>query len=112
MGKRIYLDQVVLYKELDTILSELPVGSMDAFEISGDRLKYIGFRSFTSKSYPEFDVCDGLLEQTFDMIICEQIFEHLLYPHRAAKKIFSNVEAKRVFPEHDSVLAKDSQLSC
>jgi SAM-dependent methyltransferase len=88
-GKRIYLDQVVLFPSLDGIIEGLPTSTMDALEISGDRWIKAGFRSFRSANYPEYDVCEKPLPESFDIIIAEQVFEHLLWPHRAAKNVYA-----------------------
>jgi SAM-dependent methyltransferase len=88
-GKYIYLDRVVLYQETERMIAPLPASTMDALEISGDRWATHGFRSYVSANYPEYDVCAGPLSNTFDIIIAEQVFEHLLWPHRAAKNVFS-----------------------
>jgi SAM-dependent methyltransferase len=88
-GKHIYLDRVVLYRETERIIAGLPIAKMDALEISGDRLSALGFRSFRSAHYPAFDVCESPLPDAFDIVIAEQVFEHLLWPHRAAKNVFA-----------------------
>jgi SAM-dependent methyltransferase len=88
-GPRMYLDQVVLFQELERIASDLPVGDMDALEISGTRWAKRGFRSFVSANYPEYDVCEKPLSGSFDIIVAEQVFEHLLWPHRATKNVYA-----------------------
>jgi hypothetical protein len=82
--------RVVMYEECFRLLSHLDTNSMDALEISaGDRWYDIKFKSFTSTSYPEFDICTDRLDQTFDLIIADQVFEHLLWPYRAAKNVYA-----------------------
>ena len=88
-GPRMYLDQVVLFQELDRLIATLPTGNMDALEISGNRWAKGGFRSYISANFPEYDVCEKPLPDSFDIIIAEQVFEHLLWPHRAAKNVYS-----------------------
>ena len=88
-GEHIFLDRLVLYQETDKLIAPLPVRSMDALEISGDRWASHGFRSYVSANYPDYDVCVRPLAETFDIIIAEQVFEHLLWPHRAAKNVFA-----------------------
>ena len=39
---------------------------------------------YISREYPAYDICDRPLDDTFDLIIAEQVFEHLLWPYRAA----------------------------
>jgi 2-polyprenyl-3-methyl-5-hydroxy-6-metoxy-1,4-benzoquinol methylase len=62
---------------------------MDALEISGDRWARHGFRSYVSVNYPEYDVCKEPVPSSFDIIIAEQVFEHILWPHRAAKNVYA-----------------------
>jgi SAM-dependent methyltransferase len=85
--RRTYLDRVVLYDELRRLISALPVSEMDALEISGSRWSKAGFRSYQSKKFPEYDVCEGALPETFDIIIADQVFEHLLWPYRGGRNV-------------------------
>ena len=88
-GDRIYLDRVVIYREMSRLIATLPIGNMDALEISGSRWAKGGFRSFVSTHIAGYDVCDKPLPDSFDIIIAEQVFEHLLWPHRAAKNVYA-----------------------
>ena len=51
-----------------------------------------GFRSFSEKNFPEFDICKDVLDQQFDIIIADQVFEHLPWPYRAAKNVHAMVK--------------------
>jgi SAM-dependent methyltransferase len=62
---------------------------MSALEISGSHWANAGFASFRSVEYPNFDICSQRLPDTFDMIIAEQVFEHLLWPYRAGRNVFA-----------------------
>jgi SAM-dependent methyltransferase len=86
-GEQVWLDRLVLYRETSRIISTLPIGNMDALEISGNRWAEGGFRSFLSVHYPDYDICAEPLARLFDIIFAEQIFEHLLWPHRAARHV-------------------------
>jgi SAM-dependent methyltransferase len=88
-GERMYLDQVILFQELNKIISSLPTVQMDALEISGNRWSNHGFRSFKSANFPDYDVCEKPLPEQFDFIVSEQVFEHLLWPHRAAENVYA-----------------------
>jgi SAM-dependent methyltransferase len=73
---------------------------MDAMEVSGDsysRWFPIPFKSFTRTSYPEFDICTDKIDATFDIIIADQVFEHLLWPYRAAKNIYGMLRPNGYF---------------
>jgi SAM-dependent methyltransferase len=80
--------RVVMDRECRKLIDSLNPPSLDALEISGDHWQSTGFKSYRSISYPEYDVCAGALPETFDLVIAEQVFEHLLWPYRAGKNIF------------------------
>ena len=63
---------------------------MRALEISGDNWKSMPDSAPTGKRhFPEFDVCAGTLPEQFDIIIADQVFEHLLWPYRAGKNVYA-----------------------
>ena len=59
----------------------------DALEISGERWKDFGFKSYRSIDFPDYDVCLAPLGERFDVIILEQVMEHVLWPYRAARNL-------------------------
>lgn len=66
--------------------------TLDVMEISaGEKWRNFPFRSFRALDYPEHDICnevfDPALEGAFDLIIADQVFEHLLWPYRAARNV-------------------------
>jgi SAM-dependent methyltransferase len=65
---------------------------MNALEISGGRWKTAGFRSYRSAYMPELDIDAAPLEEKFDIILAEQVWEHLKYPYRAGRHVFSMLE--------------------
>jgi SAM-dependent methyltransferase len=69
-------------------VSSLRPGSLDTLEISGRSWADRGFASYRSASFPEFDLCDEPLAESFDLIIAEQVFEHVLWPYRAARNVW------------------------
>jgi SAM-dependent methyltransferase len=81
--------RTVMYKECFRLVNTLNLSQMDALEISaGDKWQKLGFRTFTEANFPQFDICVHKLDRTFDMIIADQVFEHLLWPYRAAKNVY------------------------
>jgi SAM-dependent methyltransferase len=69
-------------------LESLGPAQRDAAEISGDARAGHGWKSFTSLNYPEFDLCAQLeLAQRFDVVICEQVIEHVVDPAAAARNL-------------------------
>jgi 2-polyprenyl-3-methyl-5-hydroxy-6-metoxy-1,4-benzoquinol methylase len=70
------------------LVKELDYTSMNALEISGDHWQNFGFQSYVIKGLPDFDVTKDKIGQQYDIIIAEQVFEHLTYPYRAAKNVY------------------------
>jgi hypothetical protein len=76
-GRVVYID------EWRAFLSELPLRSMSALEISPGTVSHwrnMGFGSYEAVSYPDFDITKQALPRTFDIIIAEHVFEHLRDP--------------------------------
>jgi SAM-dependent methyltransferase len=89
-GEPCLLDRVVLEQETKKLVDALPASKMDALEVSGERWKAYPFKSLRSADYPDYDICKKPLAlESFDLVIAEQVFEHLLYPYRAAKNVYA-----------------------
>jgi SAM-dependent methyltransferase len=89
-GEPLLLDRVVLEQETKKLVDALPASKMDALEVSGERWKAYPFKSLRSADYPDYDICKKPLAlESFDLVIAEQVFEHLLYPYRAAKNVYA-----------------------
>jgi SAM-dependent methyltransferase len=80
--------RVVMDCECQKLVAGLNPPTLDALEISGDAWQKTGFKSYRSANYPEYDLCAGPLPETFDLIIADQVFEHLLWPYRAGKNVY------------------------
>jgi SAM-dependent methyltransferase len=80
--------RVVMRERCREWLRNLEPGKLSALEISGELWKGMGFGSYRSVSYPEYDVCAGTLPERFEVIIAEQVFEHLLWPYRAGRNVY------------------------
>lgn len=80
--------RTVMYRECFRLIQELSPEKLDAMEISaGAEWHHIPFRSFTPTHYPAFDICQQRLDREFDLIIADQVWEHLLWPYRAARNV-------------------------
>jgi SAM-dependent methyltransferase len=69
------------------LVKQIQPAPSSVLEISGQVWQAFGFTSYQSIDFPEFDICTDILPDRFDLIICEHIFEHLLYPYAAAQNI-------------------------
>lgn len=84
--------RVIMAEEERKWLRELEPSRFDALEISGTAWSDFGFKSYKTTHYPDYDVCEGALsDQTFDLVIADQVFEHLLWPYRAGRNIYKMV---------------------
>jgi hypothetical protein len=83
--------------ETQEIISSLSPSNLETLEISGSSWSKVPFRSYKSVRYPDFDICESSLEETFDLIIAEQVFEHLLWPYRAGKNVYKMLNAEGYF---------------
>lgn len=82
--------RVVMYDRCGALLRSLNPPALDALEISsGHCWQRFGFGSLTEANYPEFDVCAQTLARQFDIIIADQVFEHLLWPRRAVGNVLA-----------------------
>lgn len=78
----------VMYERCAELLRALEPRHLDALEISaGQFFQTLGFRSFTEANYPAFDICQGTLDRQFDVVIADQVWEHLLWPYRATRNV-------------------------
>jgi hypothetical protein len=80
--------RVIMDRETDRLIRLLDFEHSSALEISGQKWRSHGFRHYRSVEFPAFDVCSCALDERFDIIIAEQVFEHLLWPYRAARNVF------------------------
>jgi SAM-dependent methyltransferase len=83
--------RVVMNAETRRLLRELHPEQLTALEISGEEWREFGFKSYRTVQYPDYDVCEKPLSEQFDVVIAEQVFEHLLRPYRAGKHVFEMV---------------------
>jgi len=68
------------------------VTNLNTLEISAERWKDFGFKSYQSTSYQEYDICESVLDERFDLIVAEHVFEHLLRPYHAGRNIYQMLE--------------------
>lgn len=82
--------RAAMNEAIETELRGLGPSGLDAAEISGAGRAALGWRSFTSLDYPDFDLCAPLEEEArFDVVVCEQVLEHVVDPVAAARNLRS-----------------------
>jgi SAM-dependent methyltransferase len=91
--------RVVMNREIDRFIRSLDCAHTDALEVSGvgSQGRY-NFRSYRTAQFPEYDVCEGpLSKEQFDLVIAEQVFEHILRPDRAAAHVYEMLRPSGIF---------------
>jgi SAM-dependent methyltransferase len=80
--------RTVLNRSADAYLAGLDPSGLSAAEISGSAHAGKPWRSYESLDYPQFDLCAPLGDhRTYDVVICEQVLEHVLDPYAAAENL-------------------------
>lgn len=85
------LDRVVQVKAWRELIGTLDTTKLDVLEISpGARSiwKQFRYQSYRSVDYPDFDLCRMKLDERFDLIIADNVFEHLQKPGVAAAHVY------------------------
>lgn len=76
-------------KEILQFVESLNVNQLDAVEISGDTLGGINWKGFHRLDYPEFDLVNPVLPtEKYDVVICQQVLEHVTNPFKATETFF------------------------
>ena len=87
------LNRIVMQKASRTMIRKLHPSTLDCIEISGTTGKSFKFQSYYSLYYPEFDICQGpfMNDETTplmaDLIMANQVWEHLDRPYAATKNV-------------------------
>src|SRR5690242_17118296 len=92
--------RIVQNQDISEFLLGLPLAKLDALEISPGRSslwRRIGFRSYTEVDYPAFDVTKEVLPRTFDVIIADNVFEHVRHPYAGARNVHAMLKSEGVF---------------
>ncbi len=90
--------RVIMNRETLKLVTELNPSTLDVLEIFGYNWdKKLSFKSYKSLHFPDFDICESSTPEKFDLIIAEQVFEHLLWPYRAATNVLQMLNPQGYF---------------
>lgn len=77
----------VMNRDIDTWLTGLDSNALDAVEVSGTVRSGCAWKSYTSLQYPEFDLVQSEPTGEYDVVICEQVLEHVIDPDAAVRNL-------------------------
>jgi len=87
------LNRIVMQKSARGWMKELDPKTQRVCEISGKWGETFDFRSYEQFRYPEYDICEGPFRdeagkvRKFDLIIANQVWEHLDRPYAATRNV-------------------------
>ncbi len=81
----------VMDRTIADYISALHPTTLTALEVSGSGHSDEGWLKYESWNFPEFDICHDLKgdEKTFDVVLAEQVLEHVVDPIHALKNMVS-----------------------
>jgi SAM-dependent methyltransferase len=108
--------RVVMYQRCFEFIRGIRPETLSVLEISGGSQwrRTLKFGSYTSTHFPEFDICSEALDREFDLIIADQVFEHLPWPMRAGKNVYKMLRPGGYFIIATPFLVRvhDSPIDC
>jgi SAM-dependent methyltransferase len=91
--QHVHWGKVVMNRETRALVHALQPERLTVLEISGTQWgRWMPFQSYRAVRYPEYDVCAGPLPERYDLIIAEQVWEHLLWPYRATRHVYEMLQ--------------------
>ena len=87
------INRIIMQKTTRRWFRRLDLSQMDAAEISGKHGRRYNFKSYKVLRYPRHDICLGPVRNRagdalqFDMILANQVWEHLDRPYAATRHV-------------------------
>lgn len=95
--KGVHWIRVKMDIETEKLISQKDFQKFNTLEISGNKWENFNFNSYKNVFYPDFDITKDKLNEIFDLIIAEQVFEHILTPLNAGKNVYSHLKNGGIF---------------
>ena len=95
-----YWHRYITYKQIKKDINFLNMESLDVLEISAGEYwkENYNFKSFNVMNFPEYDICSEIItEKKYDLIIADNVWEHLKYPYRATKNVLKMLNKNGYF---------------
>jgi SAM-dependent methyltransferase len=74
-------------------INNLGPKTLNALEVSGTDNSKFNWNSYVNYMYPDFDLINpGKISERFDIVICEQVLEHVTNPFKAAETLYDLLE--------------------
>tara|TARA_R110000787_G_scaffold166485_2_gene279486 strand:- start:80 stop:643 length:564 start_codon:yes stop_codon:yes gene_type:complete len=90
------INRVVMQPASRRMIQALGPRNLEVAEISGKWGEMFNFKSYEQFRYPKFDVCQGPFkdaetgkERRFDLILANQVWEHLDRPYAATRNVYN-----------------------
>ena len=81
--------RVVMDRDVDRLIASIGPEHADTIEVSGSARSDHGWKSYRAVSFPDFDLTAPADVGEFDVVICEQVLEHVDNPSTAVATLAS-----------------------
>lgn len=83
--------RVVMNRACDAFVATLNTPTLTCIEISGEGSRWgkLQWAAYQNTTYPDYNICSGALPGQWDVVICEQVLEHVPNPEMAVKNIYA-----------------------
>ncbi len=93
-----HITRTVAYHAVEERLAALPCETLDVLEIAaGWKWRQRRWGGFAEMNWPDHDICKDVLDRQFDIIIADNVWEHLLHPYRAAQNVLTMLKPGGLF---------------
>lgn len=93
-----HITRTVAYRAVDAWLDRQPCETFDTLEIAaGWKWRQRRWGSFSEMNWPDHDICTDVFPHTFDLVIADNVWEHLLHPWQAARNVLQMLKPGGVF---------------